>query len=100
MLRQIASGGELNWRKDEAAKSSQDFDNPVVELFKEQMIELFSKYQIIEPKRQILIVDRLKRCLIKRKVNVILFGQFVAAEGKLDETVLENALSRKKNSRS
>lgn len=63
------------------------------------MIELFKKYQVIEPKQNLLIIDRFKRILLKKKINLILFSQFVAYEKKIDEQEIERALTLNKKSK-
>ncbi len=63
------------------------------------MIKLFKKYQVIEPKQNLLIIDRFKRILLKKKINLILFSQFVAYEKKIDEQEIERALTLNKKSK-
>ena len=63
------------------------------------MIKLFKKYQVIEPKQNLLIIDRFKRILLKKKINLILFSQFVAYEKKIDEQEIERALTLNEKSK-
>ena len=84
MLELLASSGERNWKKDYNKDNERDeFRNPFSQFYKDKMVELFTRFKVIEiSNRSVLIIDRLRRCLRKKIIDVGYFGQFLVGQNK------------------
>ena len=84
MLELLASSGERNWKKDYNKDNERDeFRNPFSQFYKDKMVELFTRFKVIEiNNRSVLIIDRLRRCLLKKIIDVGYFGQFLVGQNK------------------
>ena len=84
MLELLASSGERNWKKDYNKDNERDeFRNPFSQFYKDKMVELFTRFKVIEiNNRSVLIIDRLRRCLRKKIIDVGYFSQFLVGQNK------------------